>query len=73
MFSNMTAVVGILKSILPERIKIKLVLVDAGENDAPTPATIKYFIDPKVSHIDRWVYSPKSSPRVIDTVFDDTI
>ena len=62
-----------IKSILPERMKIKLVLVDAGENDAPTPATIKYFVDPKVSHIDRWVYSPKSSPRVIDTVFDDTI
>ena len=62
-----------IKSILPERMKIKLVLVDTGENDAPAPTTIKYFVDPKVTHIDRWIYSPKNSPRIIDTVFDDTI
>lgn len=62
-----------IKSILPERMKIKLVLVDSSGNDAPTPDSFKYFVDRKVTHIDRWVYSPKSSPRIIETVFDDTV
>ncbi len=60
-----------IKSIIPERMKIKLVLVDSGSNDTPPPATVKYFVDQKTSHIDRWRYSPQSSQRVIETVFEE--
>lgn len=57
------------KSIIPERMKIKLVLIDSYKNET-SAASIKYFLDPeKVMHIDRWQYSPDSCPRLIETVF----
>lgn len=44
-----------IKSILPQRMKIKLVIVDSFSADYP-PAPIRYFTDSR--HIDSWVYSP---------------
>jgi small subunit ribosomal protein S1 len=58
-----------IKSILPERMKIKLVIIDAYR--APeSPKTPKYYIDPeRVSHIDYWEYSPAGSSKLIETIF----
>ena len=59
-----------IKSILPERMKIKLVLIDAYRGDPlPTPH-LPYFIrGDEVSHMDRWVYSPAGAKKRVETVF----
>ena len=54
-----------IKSIIPERMKIKLVIVDVGEK-----AVVRDKYDyPVIPRIDRWVYSPLVSEKVIETVF----
>ncbi len=59
-----------IKSILPERMKIKLVIIDASPSDAP-PEPVEYYIDPKVTqHLDYWEYSPACSSKLIETVFE---
>ena len=65
---NQNAAVYI-KSIIPEKMKIKLIIIDS--HMSPTqPKPIKYFVDPKaVAHMERWCYSPACSERVIETVF----
>jgi small subunit ribosomal protein S1 len=58
-----------IKSIIPERMKIKLVLIDSYKGELCTPK-FEYFIDcEKTLHIDRWRYSPPSCPKVIETLF----
>ena len=58
-----------IKSILPERMKIKLVIIDSHQS-LEYPSVPKYFIDPdKTKHIDYWEYSPVCSTRLIETVF----
>jgi small subunit ribosomal protein S1 len=60
-----------IKSIIPERMKIKLVLIDTY-SQLPPVFPPQYFLDPAVTtHIDRWRYSPLSAGRVIETVFCD--
>ena len=55
-----------IKSMLPERMKIKLIIVDAFEAEYPaTP--IKYYTES--DHIDHWVYSPVECTKVIESVF----
>ncbi len=61
-----------IKSIIPERMKIKLVLVDSSGSDTAPGNSFKYFIGAKTSHIDRWRYSPSSSSRIVETVFEET-
>ena len=59
-----------IKSILPERMKVKLVIIDSYPCDEP-PEPPKYFVDTATTtHITRWEYSPVSSPRLIETVFE---
>lgn len=59
-----------IKSIIPERMKIKLVIIDNHHN--ARPSGIKYYIDTsRVTHISRWRYSPKGARKVIETVFDE--
>lgn len=62
-----------IKSIIPEKMKIKLIIIDS--QDSPLyaePPT--YFIDTEsVTHIDRWVYSPPSSKRVIESIFNKAV
>ncbi|MDR2646978.1 MAG: S1 RNA-binding domain-containing protein [Oscillospiraceae bacterium] len=55
-----------IKSIIPERMKIKLIIVDSFEA-AYAPAELKYFVES--DHIDRWVYSPPTCDRISETVF----
>lgn len=58
-----------IKSIIPERMKVKLVLIDA-HTLPQVPAPIKYFVDcEKTPHMDIWRYSPAESKKVVETVF----
>ena len=58
-----------IKSIIPDRMKIKLVLIDSYKGEA-SPSGIKYYIDcEKTTHIDRWAYSPKGAKKLIESVF----
>ena len=57
---------GYIKSILPEKMKIKLIIVDAF--DAPyAPQPVQYFLTE--GHMERWRYSPPECARVVETVF----
>lgn len=59
-----------IKSIVPERMKIKLVLIDTfAATRTPTPLT--YYIGEEVEHIDRWVYSPAGCRKRVETVFGE--
>ncbi len=56
-----------IKSIIPDRMKIKLVMIDSCRlQKNPGSRELRYFT---VHHIDRWRYSPASSSKVIETVF----
>ncbi len=61
-----------IKSIMPEKMKIKLVIIDTYDN-IPKPDTKKYYkIDTDtVKHICHWKYSPDSCDRIVETVFDE--
>lgn len=54
-----------IKSMHPDRMKIKLILVDHFPASIP-PKPLRY---PAVSHIDRWQYSPAVCSKCIETVF----
>ncbi len=58
-----------IKSIIPEKMKIKLIIIDAHD-EKTYPEPLEYYIDTEnVTHIDSWVYSPCGAKRVIETVF----
>lgn len=60
-----------IKSILPERMKIKLVLIDAWRGESPPTSRLTYFIrGDEVEHIDRWVYSPAGAKKRVESVFE---
>lgn len=56
-----------IKSLIPERMKVKLILVDAFDEEAREPG-FTYFFDGV--HMDRWRYSPEAASRIIETVFE---
>ena len=58
------------KSILPERMKIKLVLIDTYRGDPPREALRLYVDTERIRHVDRWRYSPLSCARTVETVFE---
>ena len=59
-----------IKSILPDRMKIKLVLIDSYSGALPR-SKHRYYIDcNKTKHISRWIYSPKSAAKLVETSFD---
>jgi len=64
--AGQTAAVYI-KSIIPEKMKIKLVIVDT-QNVAVNPGIPEYFISD--GRIDYWRYSPENSCKVVETFFD---
>jgi small subunit ribosomal protein S1 len=62
-----------IKSILPDRMKIKLVLIDSyGKRDTDRSRhKLKYFIDcNKVRHISYWKYSPDRASKIIESIFE---
>lgn len=67
-FSGQRAAVYI-KNIIPEKMKVKLVLVDAYSSSVPSDYRFEYF--ETKSHIDRFVYSPSVCERKVVTDFED--
>ena len=58
-----------IKSMIPERMKIKLVLIDTKGSEVPKKP-LKYVGNlHKSNHIDKWVYSPPCSTKLIETIF----
>lgn len=60
-----------IKNIIPERMKIKLVLIDtyAVSQNKEIPEN-EYYIDDDIYRIIKWKYSPEESNKLIETVFD---
>lgn len=56
-----------IKNIIPERMKIKLVIIDVGKKETHTPLP-KYYIE-GTGHIDQWIYSPMCSNKIIESTF----
>ncbi len=58
-----------IKSIIPEKMKIKLIIIDAHDAEYEREP-LEYFVNTdEVAHIDSWTYSPPSCKRVIESVF----
>lgn len=60
-----------IKNVLPERMKIKLVIVDVAP-PSPFPVPLPSFVPEETTHIARWDYSPPGAQKKIFTVFDGT-
>ena len=61
------------KSISPERMKIKLVLIDPYCTGEPPRSALRFFSGTeKTKHIDVWRYSPDVAYRTVETRFDNT-
>lgn len=58
-----------IKNIIPERMKIKLVIIDSARSLSPKRACTS-LIHTDLTHIDSWRYSPDCCERLIETVFD---
>lgn len=55
-----------IKAIIPEKMKVKLVIVDiCDERDEPSKMVYRY----NGEHINKWVYSPAESDKLIESVF----
>ncbi|MBQ9919515.1 MAG: 30S ribosomal protein S1, partial [Clostridia bacterium] len=54
-----------IKSIIPEKMKVKLIIIDTFEGDEITP--LKYYFNG--DEIDYWRYSPEDSQKSIYTDF----
>jgi small subunit ribosomal protein S1 len=57
-----------IKAIIPEKMKIKLIIVDSFDN-SEVNYKYKYYLDLGSKRIDNWVYSTKESAKVIKTDF----
>ena len=60
-----------IKNIIPEKMKIKLVLIDAHGGEV-RKQPITYFTDCEhITHIDRWQYSPDGAQKIVESVFGE--
>lgn len=57
-----------IKSVLSDKMKIKLVIVEAFEESEPA-GELKYFFNGE--HMARFDYSPENSAKIISTVFEE--
>ncbi len=55
-----------IKNIIPEKMKIKLVIIDTYEGERQPN---NYSYPEGLTHIDYWRYSPESSDKLIESVF----
>ncbi len=55
-----------IKSIIPEKMKVKLIIVDSFDADYPRKKTLYYINE---GHLDYFRYSPYSSEKIIETFF----
>lgn len=59
-----------IKSILPYRMKLKLVLIDT-DCRVPKPEPLRFSHTPDdLVHLSEWRYSPAGCPKIVETVFD---
>ncbi|MEE0858156.1 MAG: S1 RNA-binding domain-containing protein [Acutalibacteraceae bacterium] len=58
-----------IKNIIPERMKIKLIIIDTFEQKYK-PAPPKYFFTGE--HMDSFLYSPPNCEKVVETIFNCT-
>ncbi len=59
-----------IKSIIPEKMKVKLIVIDSYAESAP-PAPLEYYLTAEnTDHLSYWRYSPPECSRVIGSVFD---
>ncbi len=56
-----------IKALIPEKMKVKLVIVDAFDPDTPIPP-VRYFTD--AVHIDAWRYTPEGALKTVETAFE---
>jgi len=56
-----------IKSLIPQKMKVKLIIVDAFSAQYP-PAPLNYYFDG--AHMDHWLYSPLGCEKTIETRFD---
>ena len=57
-----------IKNIMPERMKIKLVIIDTCKTEiSRNYGKFNYYY--KNEHIDSWKYSPEASAKIIETFF----
>ncbi len=56
-----------IKNIIPDRMKVKLAIIDCGERENSIP-DYEY---PDIDHITRWKYSPDGCEKLIESIFDD--
>ena len=64
-FAGQSAAVYI-KSIIPDRMKIKLTIIDVSD----TPAGFRSYDYPDITHMDSWRYSPEGSVKLIESRFN---
>lgn len=58
-----------IKSMIPERMKVKLVLIDT--TPSPKKPPLRFYVDTaKVTHISRWKYSPDCCGKIVESVFE---
>ncbi len=57
-----------IKSLIPEKMKVKLILVDAFDATYPTQP-FRYFITE--DHLSYWRYSPESCAKLVESRFDE--
>ena len=56
-----------IKSLIPEKMKVKLMIIDTFESPATRPSPPEYYITQ--GRLKHWCYSPEGSPKQIETVF----
>jgi len=57
-----------IKSILPERMKVKLIVIDSHHSDTRLPH-VGFTPDETPRHIDSWRYSPLAAYKCVESVF----
>ena len=55
-----------IKNLIPERMKIKLIIVDSFDAQYPNEPVTYYN---QSDFIEKWIYSPESCPKKVETVF----
>lgn len=66
--TGMTAAVYI-KSVIAERMKIKLVICDCYPSPSTPYSPPRYFLGEDETHIDYWRYSPRGCMKTVETMF----
>ena len=59
-----------IKNIIPDKMKIKLVIIDTYDTSTKKITPDDYYINTNtVKHIDYWKYSPENSIKTVETIF----